>query len=339
MASMDIFNGNAFRMWELTRGLENIPFRPGLVRSLKLFVFRGIRTRQFGIESRNGVLSLIPFSDRGAPAAQGTGDEREMRDFRTRHLKKEDTIWASEVAGIRAFGSESELQQVQGEVAYRAQKLRNEAELTFEFHSLNALQGRVLNTDGTTVVYDWYEEFGIDRPAEVNFDLANPNPAKGALRKKCMEVVESIEADVGGLIPGSVVVEALCGSAFFRDLTNHPDVIDTYLHAAKTAELSGRPTDVFDWGGIRWRRYRGGSGVGVAADKCHIYPTGIDGLFEQYGSPPDTYDLVNTPGQEVYYRTIMDRDRNEWVKIELEANPMFVCTRPAVLRTGKRTGG
>jgi hypothetical protein len=337
MASMDIFNGNAFGMWELTRGLEKIPYRPGLVRSLGLFVYRGIRTRQFGIESRNGVLSLIPFSERGAPAAQGKPDGREVRDFRTRHLKKEDTIWASEVAGIRAFGSETELAQVQTEVAYRAQKLRNEAELTFEFHSLNALQGLVLHTDGSTVVYDWYQEFGLTRPDEIGFDLDNATPAKGALRKACMAVIESIEADVGGLVPGTVVVEALCGSAFFRDLTNHPDVIETYLYAAKANELAGRPTDVFDWGGIRWRRYRSGSGVGVATDKCHLYPTGIDGLFEQYGSPPDTFDLVNTPGQEVYYRTITDRDRNEWVKIELEANPMFVCTRPAVLRTGKRT--
>ena len=337
MATMDIFKQNAFGMWELTRGLENLPYKPGLIGSLSLFTFRGIRTRQFGIESRDGTLSLIPFSERGAPAVQGTQDGRTLRDFRTRHLKKEDTIWASEVAGIRAFGSETELAQVQDEVALRALKLRNEAELTFEFHRLNALKGKVYDADGTTLVYDWFAEFGIAAPDEIDFDLDNASPAKGALRKKCQAVLEDIENSVGGLVHGSVVVEAVCGSAFFRDLTNHPDVIETYLYAAKAAELAGRPTDVFDWGGIRWRRYRGGSGVGVNTDKCSLYPTGIDGLFEQYGSPPDTFDLVNTPGQPVYYRTIMDRDRNEWVKIEAEANPMFICTRPGVLRQGKRT--
>ena len=337
MATMDVFSGNAFSMLELTRGLEDIPYKPGLIRSLGLFAYRGIRTRQFAIESRGGVLSLIPFSERGAPGQQGTGDERKVRDFRTRHLKKEDTIWASEVAGIRAFGSETELMQVQAEVARRALKLRNDAELTFEYHMLNALQGKVLDTDGTTVVYDWYQEFGITAATEIDFDLDNASPAKGALRKKCMAVAESIEDDVGGLVPGSVVIEAVCGSAFFRDLTNHPDVIETYLYAAKANELAGRPTDVFDWGGIRWRRYRGGSGVGVNTDKCHLYPMGIDGLFEQYGSPPDTFDLVNTPGLETYYRVIPDTKRNEFVTIEMEANPMFVCTRPKVLRQGKRT--
>ncbi|QCO18866.1 major capsid protein (plasmid) [Azospirillum brasilense] len=337
MATMDVFSGNAFSMLELTRGLEDIPYKPGLIRSLGLFTFRGIRTRQFAIESRAGVLSLIPFSERGAPGTQGKGDARTIRDFRTCHLKKEDTIWASEVAGIRAFGSETELMQVQGEVARRALKLRNDAELTFEYHMLNALQGKVLDTDGTTLIYDWYQEFGITAAAEIDFDLDNATPAKGALRKKCMAVIESIEDDVGGLVPGSVVIEAVCGSAFFRDLTNHPDVIETYLYAAKANELAGRPMDVFDWGGIRWRRYRGGSGVGVNTDKCHLYPMGIDGLFEQYGSPPDTFDLVNTPGLETYYRVIPDTKRNEFVTIEMEANPMFVCTRPKVLRQGKRT--
>lgn len=336
MATMDIFGQNAFGMLELTRGLQAVPYKPGLIRSLNLFTFRPIRTRQFAIESRDGTLSLIPFSERGAPAKQGGQDGRQIRDFRTRHFKKEDTIWASEVAGIRQFGSETEMQQVQGEVAYRGQKLRSEGELTFEFHMLNALSGMVYDTDGSTVVYNWYAEFGLSAAAEIDFDLDNASPAKGALRKKCQEVIESMESDIGGLVPGTVQVEAVCGSAFYRDLTNHPDVIETYLYAMKATELAGRPADVFDWGGIRWRRYRGGSGVAMGTDKCKLYPMGIDGLFEQYASPPDTFELVNTPGMETYFRMIPDRDRNEYVTIEMEANPMFVCTRPQVLRAGRR---
>ncbi len=64
---------------------------------------------------------------------------------------------------------------------------------------------------------------------------------------------------------------------------------------------------------------------------------GIDGLFEQYASPTEDFEFVNTPGQETYYRVIPDRDRNQYVTLELEANPMFVCTRPKVLRQGRRT--
>lgn len=339
MATMDIFNQNAFSMMELTLGLENIPYKPGLIRSLDLFTFRGIRTRQFAIESRNGILHLIDFSDPDAPAEQtnSAGEERQIKDFRTRHIKKQATLRSTEVGAIRAFGKESEFSQVQGEIARRAQRLRNEVELTFEFHMLNALQGKVLRTDGTTVVYDWYAEFGITPAAEIDFELDNPSPAKGALRKKCFEVITSIEADVGGLIPGTLKIEAICGTSFWRDLTSHPEVLDAYLYAAKIAEQSATPMDRFEWGDIVWRRYRGGSGVGVHTDKCHLYPVGIDSLFEQYASPVEDFDFVNTPGQEVYYRILQDRDRNQWVKVEAEANPMFVCTRPKMLRQGRRT--
>lgn len=53
-------------------------------------------------------------------------------------------------------------------------------------------------------------------------------------------------------------------------------------------------------------------------------------------SPAEFIDFVNTPGREVYALTIPDRDRNAWVRVELYAYPLFVCTRPEVLQRAKR---
>ncbi|WP_333835000.1 major capsid protein, partial [Rubrimonas sp.] len=39
----------------------------------------------------------------------------------------------------------------------------------------------------------------------------------------------------------------------------------------------------------------------------------------------------------IYARTIPDRDRDEWVRIEIESNPLPICTRPQVLRKARRT--
>ena len=39
----------------------------------------------------------------------------------------------------------------------------------------------------------------------------------------------------------------------------------------------------------------------------------------------------------VYARTIPDRDRDEWVRLEIESNPLPICTRPQVLRSARRT--
>ena len=45
MASMDIFEGDAFSIIELTRALENIPFKPATLSGSGLFGDRGVRSR------------------------------------------------------------------------------------------------------------------------------------------------------------------------------------------------------------------------------------------------------------------------------------------------------
>ena len=57
MATMDIFESDAFSVIELTRALENIPFKPALLSSSNLFSPRGVRSRTVVIESRDGTLS------------------------------------------------------------------------------------------------------------------------------------------------------------------------------------------------------------------------------------------------------------------------------------------
>ena len=60
-------------------------------------------------------------------------------------------------------------------------------------------------------------------------------------------------------------------------------------------------------------------------------------LFEIYHAPADTFETVNTLGQPLYARMIPDRDRDEWVRLEIESNPLPICTRPQVLRSARRT--
>ena len=134
MATMDIFETDAFSVIELTRALENIPFKPATLSGSGLFSDRGVRSRTVVIESRDGTLSLIPFSERGSAYDQQVPEHRDVRAFVCRQFKKQDVLWASEVQGIRAFGSESETQQIQAEVARRLRRLRSDAEATFEYH-------------------------------------------------------------------------------------------------------------------------------------------------------------------------------------------------------------
>jgi Phage major capsid protein E len=260
-----------------------------------------------------------------------------VRAFVCRQFKKQDVLWASEIQGIRAFGSESETQQIQAEVARRLRRLRSDAEATFEYHLLNGIQGKVLNPKNGTTVIDYFTEFAITPATEIDFDLDNSSPGSGALRKRCQALIESVEETLGGLSTGAVQLRAECGSAFFADLVAHKEVRETYLNTAAAADLRSRVSDEVSFGGINFRRYRGNAAFGIPVDKAVFYPEGVEGLFEIYYAPADTFETVNTLGLPLYARSIPDRDRDEWVRLEIESNPLPICTRPQVLRSARRT--
>jgi hypothetical protein len=55
-----------------------------------LFGDRGVRSRTVVIESRDGTLSLIPFSERGSAYEQQVPERRDVRAFVCRQFKKQD---------------------------------------------------------------------------------------------------------------------------------------------------------------------------------------------------------------------------------------------------------
>ncbi|MCX7178777.1 MAG: major capsid protein, partial [Proteobacteria bacterium] len=261
MAALDIFRQDAFSMVSLTTALNKQPFQPSRLGDLNLFAPRPVRTTTVAVEERNGVLSLIQTSPRGAPLEQRELEKRKIRDFRTSRIAKQSHMTADEIQNIRAFGSETELMQVQDEVARRLSGpvgLMRDVEMTWENMRLGAIQGIVLDADGSTI-YDWYSEFGISQAGEIDFDLDNASPASGAVRKKCSQVVrQMMVAASGAWISGRTQVYALCGDAFWDDLTAHSEVRQTYLNTQQAADLrGGLAYESFTYGGIVWENYRG----------------------------------------------------------------------------------
>ncbi len=340
MATMDIFEQDAFSMVSMTSALENSPYQPGRLGQMGLFKENPIRTETVGIEQRDGVLSLIKTSERGAPIEQGQSKKRTMRNFSTVRIAKGDIIYASEIQNIRAFGSESEFQQVQAEVADRYTDLQSDMQLTHEHMRLGAIQGNVLDADGTTVINNWFTEFGITEAAEVNFDLGNPSPAQGAIRKKCAQIKrQMMKASKGGWVEGQTRIHAMCGDTFWDDLITHSEVERTYLnHSAAMSLREDIVYQSFNYGGITFENYRGtddGSTVAIGADKARFFPVGGKDVFELALSPAEPYEFVNTKGKFEYGMLIPDRDRNMWVKTELYSYPLYVCKRPGMLQRAK----
>jgi hypothetical protein len=337
---LDVFNSDAFSVTNLTDAVNKIKFVPGRIGQLGLFQESGVTTTSVAIEEKDGILSLISPSARGAPGGTLTKVKRTLRNLTVPHFEIDDAIMAEEVQGVRAWGSESEVETVMGKVAERGMVHSQSLAATQEYSRIGAVKGTITYADGSTT--NLFTEFGVTQLTEVDFDLDNSAPAPGALRKKCATVTRSMAGVLEG-VPFSGL-HAFCGDAFFDDLIAHPEVRETYTGWLAAQELrqgyvqGGLSYGAFPFGGIMWENYRGSVGATtfVNTDKCHIFPLGVPGFFRTYYAPADYIETVNTMGQRLYMKQY-PMPNGKGVHLDTQMNALDICTRPRALIQGKRT--
>jgi len=330
---MDIFNSSAFNMVSLTGAVEKIDYKPQLLGELGIFEDMPVRTRTVFIDERNGQLALIPSSPTGAPPEELVKDNRSARPFQTTRLAKGFTLYAEELQGIRAFGSETELMQVQAEYMRRMARVIDDMELTHEFHRLGALQGKLLDADGTSVLYNYFTEFGISEPSAIDFALTTDATD---VRGKCHALTRSMARSSKGAFTPQTEVHALAGDTFYDNLIKHPNVEKTYLNWAAAAELRENSAfGMFRFGGIVWHNYRGtddNSTVAIAPNEAKFFPVNARGVFKKAMAPAEFGPYINTLGRNTYAINVLDRDRQAWTRGEQYSYPLYMCARPDVLR-------
>lgn len=336
MASMDIFKDDAFSMVELSATVQKLEYVPQLLGGLGIFEEKGVFTRKIAIEKKGNKLVLIETSPDGAAPQQKLPNMANLRDFRTVRLTEGFTLYASEVAEMRAFGTESELKVVQDEYAERMSDVRTDMDLTHEFHRLGALQGKLLDADGTSVIYDYFSEFGISEPSAVNFALTTSTTD---VRGKCHDLTRSMARSAKGAFTTATQVHALAGDSFYDTFVNHQQVVRTYEGwSAAEALRQNVAWSAFTFGGITWHNYRGtddNSTVAIAPDEVKFFPVNARGVFKKFMAPANEFmPFVGTKGQDVYAMNIEDKDRQSWVKGELYSYPLYMCVQPEVLRKG-----
>lgn len=335
---IDVFNQDPFTSIALTEAVERNPFLPnGLGAIDGLFDFNPIRAEAVAVEQRQGKLSLIQTSDRGAPRTERTTELRQIRYFQVPRLFHGDRLTAREIANIREFGSETETMQAQKEIGRRLNGptgLLSNIEYTWEHMRLGSIQGLFLDADGT-VIYNWFNEFGIVQPTEVPFNLSASSPVAGSMRTLCTKVVRGVTRAAQGAFTPRTTIHALCDDVFWDALIAHPDVRTTYLNWVEAAELrKGTAFDAMPFGGILWFNYRGSDDlttVAPATGTAKFFPVNAPGIFQQVASPAEDFPNVNTPGKKVYVKIIPDEKRQEYVDLEAKSYPLFLCTRPEVL--------
>lgn len=325
-------------MISLSGYVNRAPHVPQVLGEMNLFEQEPVRTTSVFVEENNGRLNLVPTTERGAPSTKIGSDKRAGRSFETVRLSQMGRIHSREVQNIRANGSEMELRSVQMEVEKRRKKLDLNLSLTEEYHRLGAINGLLLDADGTSVIEDYFDVFGITRPTATVYTFTDPT---FNVRDTTRSITRSImRASKGAVLPTSRIV-ALCGDDFYDALTNHPTVkpaFDNWTAKVAFRDETG-PFQMFYLDGVYWKNYRGtddNSTIAIPLNECRFVVEGGVEIFKQALAPSEGWSQVNQLGQRRYADIVMDKERNDprYADLFLESYPLFINQRPDLNRSG-----
>jgi hypothetical protein len=324
------FSDTAFSMTELTAAINILPNMYGKMEQLNLFPTKSVRQRNISIEEKNGVLNLLPTQIPGTPGTVGARGKRKLRTFAIPHIPHDDVVLPEEVQGIRAFGSENELQSLAVVLTDHLQSMRNKHAITLEHLRMGALKGVILDADGSELL-NLYEAFEIT-PKTVSFALGT---ATTDIKKKCLEVLRYVEDNLRGEFMTGV--HALVSPEFFDALTSHAKVKEAYERWEEGAALRNDMRSGFTFAGITFEEYRGQATDPdgnvrkfISASEGHCFPVGTVDTFATYFAPADFNETVNTLGKPMYAKQEPRRfDRG--TDLHTQSNPLPMCHRPGVL--------
>ncbi|ABK44545.1 conserved hypothetical protein [Magnetococcus marinus MC-1] len=324
------FNNDAFGTVALTAAINILPNRYGKLDGMGIMPARPVRQRQIAIEERNGVLSLLPTAAVGSPGSTGKRGKRRIRSFVIPHIPHDDVVLPEEIAGVRAFGSEGELEAVSDVLAMHLQSMRDKHAITLEHLRMGALKGEILDADGS-VIYNLFDEFQIS-PKTINFEL---DDATTDVKAKCLELKRYLEDNLRGEFMTGIHV--LVSPEFMDALTGHARVESAYQLWQQGLMLRSDMRHGFEFGGVVFEEYRGqatdpGGTVRrfIAESEGHAFPTGTSQTFCTYFAPADFNESVNTMGQPLYAKQ-EPRKFERGTDLHTQSNPLPMCHRPGVL--------
>ena len=330
------FLNPGFSMASLTAAINLIPNRYGRLEALNLFPVKPVRTRQIIVEEYAGRLNLLPTRAPGSPGTVGERGKRNLRSFVVPHIPHDDVVLPEEVQGIRAFGSETEMEAISGVLARHLETMRNKHAITLEHLRMGALKGKILDADGSEII-DLFDAFKIGQTT-IPFKFS-VKADEGKLKLACYDLLSKMEDGLDGeLMTG---VHVLCSPGFFRALTTHAETKTAYTNWLQGSMLISDVRAGFNYTGVTFEEYRGKASFldangnmatrdFIAEGEAHAFPLGTVDTFSTYFAPADFNETVNTLGQSLYAKQA-PRQFDRGTDLHTQSNPLPMCHRPGVL--------
>ena len=314
-----------FNVTELSAAISNLPTRIGNPSDAELFRNIPGTTNVFSMEFYEESGILVPTTEWGGVAPKNSSGKRTAKSWTIPHMPLEDVVKASDVIGVRAFGSTA-AETVQGKVLDKLQAMKNKIDATLAYRRSKAKQGIIVDADGSTIL-NYFTEFGLSQQV-VYFDLGT---ATTNIAAKCQDVIDQIEDGLGQEVYSSIEVEV--DRAFYDALTAHKNVREVFLGwSAAESKLGRSNTSGFEFGGLKFivNRQKVGATPLVAASTGHAYPRGTQDVFLNGLAPADFNETVNTLALP-YYAKQAGKQFDRGFDLHVQSNQLPIVAKPKAL--------
>jgi len=330
---------------EITEAINEINRVYGKINAMGVFTRENIDSTIVRLTINNGEITILPVTERGAPATNDENDGSKTLFVECAHIPHKGLIKPEDLQNfIDIIARGSVKRTAESELAKKLAKHRLKHDQTLEYMEMNTLKG-VWKDGRGRVVMDWFEFFGVTKKV-IAFDLANPNVDLIAKTDELSNHIhDSLTDDT------STGAAVLVSREFYNSFVQHPkyekylDKTDAFNRMANMpynteGGARGRRT-VF--GGVIFEEYNGqvtrwdknGAGVRnkermIEANKGHAIPLGTQDTFCTYFGAPYTVTGANEDGQDIYV-TRHDLPHEEGIELKSQSNPLIICKRPQAL--------
>lgn len=304
----------------LCKAAVNAPLAQGPISELGLFAESGVMSTEVQIESINNQITLVKSSLRGGPVNVAPITGRSLIKLKIPHLVLNSTVLADAWIDRAGFGT-----GVPAHVLTERDRILAEHKAalfgTIEYHKARALQGQILDTDGS-ILTDLHAEFGIVQHVVSDALVTGANVANKVIAARRLA-----EAELGSSFAKTWVM--WCSASFIDSVRAHPSFVQSVAGWSSNGVLTSdhRSGDLFI-GGVVLREVADiGGKEFIPADTAFLTPVGVPNLCNCWFGPSPYVEAVGEVGLPIYARS-EPLPLGKGLILESSVNPLPVVTRP-----------
>jgi hypothetical protein len=320
---------------QLTANINRIPTRWGRVTGLGLFPERRLSSTLAQIVRQNGVLRVLPATERGGPASKMPERTRDALYVPVPHFPVEDCLRPQELQDAVEYDANGRQMSTVSAATYRKlEAMHSSFRVTWEYARMGALKGVVVDGAGSEQI-DLYQAFEVDRHT-VYLDL--PNDAAD-VPKAISGIQEHIEDHLlGDVMTG---VRVLVARDLWHGILGHPSVKFYFQGLGFAAPQISTGADqqsiningvIIEAYGAKVPLWSGTMQPLIEDGHGYAHPEGTQNCHMTHVAPANRMDAVNQPGQPIVI-SAEPLKHNLGVEFLGETNFLPIWTQPEALVT------